>query len=319
MGCIVALLAACGSTKTRDDRASSDAGEPARGDAAPAPAADGGEEPLEDCTGRPARSGDSVMSLTVGAVERSARVHVPSAYDPTKPTPVVLNFHGSSSNALQQELFTQLNAKADAAGFIAVHPEGLGGSFNAGTCCEPATSDGVDDVAFVRALIDLLEVELCVHPKQVFATGMSNGAEMTHRLACELSDRVAAIAPVAGGDLTVTCAPSRPISVLAFHGTADTEVPFEGDAEHPPIPQTIADWVERNDCESATRETFQKGDSTCTTHDACAQGVEVTLCTIMDGGHTWPGGLDIPFLGKTTHDLSANDAMWEFFQRHPLP
>ena len=267
----------------------------------------------------PKMAGDSVIKFQVAGVERQARVHLPTGYDETHLLPVVLNFHGSESMAVQQELYSGLDAKADAAGFIAVHPEGVGGSWNAGTCCDPAVKDKVDDVAYVRELINQLEQQFCVASRRVYATGMSNGAELAHRLACELPDRIAAIAPVAGGNLMTTCEPSRPIAILHMHGTADTEVPFEGDADHPPIPDTIAGWVERNGCTGDAVQTFKQGDTHCDTHKNCKGGVEVTLCTIEDGGHTWPGGVDIAFLGKTTHDLIANDAMWDFFQRFPRP
>jgi polyhydroxybutyrate depolymerase len=305
---------------------SSDKSEPAP--AHDASVSDAGAEPgsvgppeLSECTGKSALSGgDSVVQVNVGGVMREARVHVPPKYDPTHPTPLVLNFHGSESNAAQQEAFSMLDAKADAAGFIAVHPEGVGGSFNAGTCCDPAAKNNVDDVGFVRALLDKLDTDLCVASKHVYATGISNGAELAHRLGCELADRIAAIAPVAGGNLMPSCDPARPISVLHMHGTADDEVPYAGDADHPPVADTIADWAKRDGCSDETEQTFNKGDTHCDTHTKCKAGVEVTLCTIEDGGHTWPGGVDLPdLLGKTTHDLIANDAMWEFFQKHPRP
>jgi polyhydroxybutyrate depolymerase len=118
-----------------------------------------------------------------------------------------------------------------------------------------------------------------------------------------------------------TCAPARPIPVEHFHGTADTLVPYGGSTllGFPSVADSVAGWVARDGCTSGPVDTFVQGDSRCQTYGGCAGGAEVTLCTVTDGGHTWPGGMPVPLLGKTTTDLSATDAMWDFFVRHPLP
>src|SRR5262249_2956371 len=158
-------------------------------------------------------------TIASGGAMRSVNVHVPASYDPSQPMALVLNFHGYSSNAQQEDLLSQMSAKADAAGFIAIHPEGTQNSWNAGACCGVAAQTGVDDVAFTKAILDEAASKLCVDAKRVFVTGMSNGGFMSNRLGCELADRVAAIAPVAGVVGITTCTPSRPMPVIHFHGT----------------------------------------------------------------------------------------------------
>jgi len=275
------------------------------------------------CTGKNAQPLDKTYTLHTGGLDRTFDVHVPASYDATRPTPIVLDFHGYTSNAQQEALLSGMNTKADAAGFIAVHAQGTGASpsWNAGACCGEAASNKVDDIGFVNAILDDLESELCVDEHRIYATGMSNGGFLSHRIGCEMSDRVAAIAPVAGVLGVPTCAPARPMPVMHFHGTADTLVPYDGNASmgFPAVLDTFHGWATRDGCTGEPSVTFQKGDSTCQTYATCAGGAEVTLCTVTDGGHTWPGGFAIPGLGKTTTDLSATDAMWSFFEKHPLP
>ena len=177
--------------------------------------------------------GDHTRTLTVEKRERTYLVHVPKSYDDTKPTPVVLAFHGGGSHAEQMVRLCGLNEKADKEGFIAVYPSGTGRlprmlTWNGGNCCGYAMQNKVDDVAFVRALLDELTKIATIDQKRIYATGMSNGAIISYRLASELSDRIAAIAPVAGPMGTETCSPKRPVSVMHFHGTDDEFAAFKG-------------------------------------------------------------------------------------------
>jgi polyhydroxybutyrate depolymerase len=275
------------------------------------------------CTGKEALKGDLDWTLKVGGVDRTVHVHVPNGYDPTKALPVVLNFHGYTSNGAEQNLLARMNDKADAVTFIAVHPEGTGvtPSWNAGACCGDAAANATDDVGFVGKIIDELESKLCVDAHRIFATGMSNGGFLSHRLACELSTRIAAVAPVAGLLAIPTCNPARPMSVFQFHGTLDPLVPYDGNPSmgFPSVLQTMSGWAARSGCAVTPRETSKTGDVTCTTYDGCQGGAEVNLCTVTGGGHTWPGGLPVPSLGYTTTNIVATDAMWDFFVAHPLP
>ncbi len=275
------------------------------------------------CQGKEKLAGDLDWTIKSGGIDRTVHVHVPASYDPNLGVPVVLDFHGYSSSGTQQAQYSGMNAKSDGAGFVAVHADGTGAlrSWNAGACCGTAASDKIDDVAFVSSLLDELTKKLCVDDKRVFATGLSNGGFLSHRLACELSGRIAAIAPVAGVMGVSTCNPTRAVPVMHFHGTSDPLVPYNGNnTGYPSVADTIAQWASRNKCTDTAQTMFQKDDVTCKTQSQCAAGSEVTLCTVDGGGHTWPGSsIPVVGLGKTTQAIHATDAMWTFFQKHPMP
>lgn len=283
--------------------------------------------------------GDHARTLTVDGRSRSYLVHVPPQYLPDRPVPVVLAFHGGGSNADQMVRFCGLNEKADQEGFVVVYPNGTGRTdriltWNGGNCCGYAMLNAVDDVGFVRALLDDLGKVLHVDHKRVFATGMSNGAIMAYRLASELSDRIAAIAPVAGPMGTARCNPKRPVPVIHFHGTDDQYAPFQGGKGAKSVSQTrfysvehsIRAWVRANGCPETpvVVELPDKADDAMRvrrkTYGPGKEGAEVVLIEIENGGHTWPGREPLlARLGKSTKDISANDLMWEFFARHPMP
>jgi polyhydroxybutyrate depolymerase len=187
-------------------------------------------------------------------------------------------------------------------------------------------------VGFTAAVLDDLARAAAVDAKRVYATGISNGAIMCYRLASELSDRIAAIAPVSGPMGTATCRPKRPVAVMHFHGTNDEFAPFQGgkgsksitQTDFLPVPYTIRAWVKADGCPEtpALAEMPKKADDGTSverrSYGPGREGTEVVLFVIRGGGHTWPGRDTVPFLGKSTHNISANDLMWEFFQRHPM-
>ena len=287
---------------------------------------------------KPIAPGDQTRAITVGKLERTYLVHVPPTYDGAKPVPVVLIFHGGASNAEQMVRFCGLNEKADEAGFLAVYPSGSGRlpaalTWNGGNCCGYAVAQNIDDVAFVRAILDDIAAAAKIDTKRVYATGMSNGAIFCYRLADELSDRIAAIAPVSGTMGSETCHPARPVPVIHFHGTADEFMLFGGGAGPKSfsktnffsVEHTIRQWVKADGCPeqptitklpdkvhdgtTVTRKTFGPGGA----------GAEVVLYVIDGGGHTWPGRAPrIELLGKSTKNISANDLIWEFFVKYPL-
>jgi polyhydroxybutyrate depolymerase len=329
----------------------SDAGPPSPLDAGPAPrevdaggtdpGPDGGDggsmpddagpdgepgEPAAACPEGRGGPGNHLLFIEWAGATRVAGVHVPDLYDPTAATRVVLNFHGLGSAGWQQAFLSGMNRRSNEQGFIVVYPEGMSNRWNAGACCDWSPAP-LDDVGFVRALLDRLQTDYCVDRRRIHATGMSNGGFMSHRLACELSDRIASIAPVAGvlGLPDEQCRPARPVPVLAFHGTADALVPYEGGmplglplATFRSVADTMSFWRTQHACAEATVETFAAGDVSCVAWTGCGEPAPVSLCTVTGGGHTWPGGL--PFgLGPTTAHLSATDAMLEFFDAHPLP
>jgi polyhydroxybutyrate depolymerase len=276
--------------------------------------------PSITCTGKPGAPGDSTVTLTSSGIARVFLLHVPASYDASKGAMLVFNFHGFTSDALQEQLLTNMNASSDAHGYVAVYPYGIAQSWNAGACCGTATATNVDDIQFIRDMLGSLQTDFCIDPKRIYATGMSNGGFMSHRIGCEMSDTFAAIAPVAGVIGMPSCTPTRPVPVIHFHGTADPLVPYTGSASlgFMSVPDSIAEWRTNDGCSSASSTIYSKGDATCVAWSACNAGSEVVLCTIDQGGHTWPGGLPIPF-GKTSTDISATDTMIDFFQAHPMP
>ncbi|MEZ4307243.1 MAG: PHB depolymerase family esterase [Polyangiaceae bacterium] len=255
--------------------------------------------------------------------ERKADVHVPAGYEPSAPTMLVLNFHGYLSDPAQEADITKMTAASDERGFIVAYPAGLIASWNAGVCCGSAASTGLDDVGFVSALIDELASQYCVDPKRVFVTGMSNGGFLSNRLGCELADKIAAIAPVAGviGVPEEECAPSRKMPVMHFHGTSDLLVPYDGNPfiGYISVAESVGRWRKIAGCGASEQTVYDKGDSQCVSANGCDDGVEVILCTVDGGGHQWPGGGSFPGGGKTTQDLDATDAMLDFFEKHPMP
>lgn len=265
---------------------------------------------------------DVAYTLSHGGLERTYRLHLPEGYD-RSPTPLVFNFHGYTSNPVAQEYYSVMSETADREGFAVAYPQGTGvpASWNAGVCCGSAVDDQVDDIGFVAAMIDAIGESVCLDTARVYSTGLSNGGFLSHRLACELSDRIAAIAPVAGVMGMESCEPSRAVPVMQFHGTADTLVPMEGSEQlgFPSVDATLADWAERDGCSGDPTVTFEDGDARCEAWSDCAEGSAVELCVIEGGGHTWPGGRVPAAVGVTSNDLSASERMWDFFAAHPLP
>jgi polyhydroxybutyrate depolymerase len=280
-------------------------------------------------------AGDHIRSLKVGDIDRTYLVHVPAEYDAETPTPVVLALHGAAMNGAMMASFSGLNQKADEAGFIVVYPSGTGyGPFlawNAGGFKGSRVHNKADDVAYMSDLLDDLATVANVDEKRVYACGMSNGGMMCYRLAAELSDRIAAIAPVAGTMVIKETQPNRPVPVIHFHGLKDNIVRFEMANGKTPsfmklkgVEASIQTWVKLNECEeNPTIDTLSKdGDEMKVTRKTFANGkdgAEVVLIVIDDGGHTWPGQKPpVGFIGKSAMNVSANDLMWEFFVKHPL-
>jgi len=260
-------------------------------------------------------AGDHERMLEHGGQMRRYIVHVPDGHDPTLSAPLLVNMHGLLSSPEQQIQWSEMNAAADPRGFVGVYPAGIANSWNAGSCCGDAQADGIDDVGFLRAMIEDVSTAVCIDPRRIYATGMSNGGHMSYRLACEAADLFAAVAPVAGAMRAADCAPSRPVPVFAFHGVQDLIVPYADDVA------SIDDWVELDGCEPMpVQEDFPGGN--CRTWKPCDGGATVGLCTLDPMGHCWPGGAEalcFGFLGAYSDALDANAAMLDFFAEHSLP
>lgn len=252
------------------------------------------------------------------------------------PAPLVLAFHGSGTHARGMLEFSGLSEKAAQAGFSVVYPNGTGRTEQ--TCCWNVESfanlafrEGVDDVAFTAAILDDFATLVPYDERRIYVTGMSNGAMLAYLLAERLSQRIAAIAPVAGTMAQESCRPERPVPVCHFHGLADEHVPFDGGIgkksltkfRFHSVEHSVRAWIAANGCNPLpqTNELSPRvADGTsvvATRYTGGREGSEVLLYAIAGMGHTWPGRQS-PFsiLGKSTQNLSANDAMWTFFQRH---
>ncbi len=299
----------------------------------------GQDKPAVDATIDPSHTelapGDYVRQIIVGDRKRTYIVHVPEGYDAKKTTPVVLALHGAGMNGSMMVWFTGLNKTSDAKGFIVVYPSGTGpGSFltwNAGGLIGRFKDERVDDVDFISKLLDELATLVNVDKKRVYACGMSNGGMMSYRLAVELSDRIAAIAPVGGTMATDIGEPKRAVPVMHFHGTKDEIVPYGPPIGPAPsfaslkgVEDSVLTWVKSNGCdENALSDTLSKdGDKmkvTRRTYGGSKDGADVVLVAIEGGGHTWPGRqLPIAFLGRSARNISANELIWEFFQKYSL-
>jgi polyhydroxybutyrate depolymerase len=287
----------------------------------------------------PAAPGTSARVLLSGDLERCYLLHVPRGHDAERPAPVVLSLHGFASNAQPQEELTGWSDLADREGFLVVYPEGT--SFplrwNASSIFNAAD---VDDVKFIRDVVADLSRIVAVDADRIYVNGMSNGGFMSHRLACEAADLVAAIGMVSASatDPPHGCTPSRPVPVIAFNGTDDPLVSYEGRSAEGSLPDWLigllnlsrahavlpavdvwtADWAERDGCSMVPEFIPASGDASGTRYAGCWGDAEVILYTIDGGGHTWPGGKPLPLVGKTSTDVDATATMWAFFTAHSL-
>ena len=257
--------------------------------------------------------GDFYQTLvTAAGDDRAYRLHVPSRYRSDRFTPLVFDFHGYGRSAAEEEAYSQLVPIADRETFILVTPEGSGYP-PAWDIVGVYAENGIDDVTFVAELLDTLATKVCVDTARVYATGLSNGAEMAAQVACTLPSRFAAAAPVAGV-VYQGCAGGA-VAVVSFHGTDDFNVPFEF------TPPAMADWAAHNGCDlSAGIAVIQLSDHVTRESFAGCGAAPVVLYVVDGGGHTWPGAEDdAGGVGPTTHEINASELIWEFFRAHPKP
>jgi polyhydroxybutyrate depolymerase len=272
--------------------------------------------------------------LRVGGRDRTYLVDLPPRYDGRTALPLVLFFHGGGGNARQARRQYGMTELARREGFIVVYPNGsgrVGGrllTWDAGTCCGFARDRGIDEAAFVRALLDTLQATLRIDPARVYATGISNGGMMSYLAACALGGRIAAVGVVAG-ELTMTdCRPPRPVAVLAIHGTADDHLPFGGGRgsasldphDTRPVSHATDTWRRIDGC-TAAPSVRRDGVVTHTRYGGCAAGTAVELYAIEGGGHSWPGAAP-PRVGRRRRDppsraMDATQTIWRFFAAHP--
>jgi len=250
----------------------------------------------------PPAPGTYALALDHGGEARRYLLHVPETYDPPARPPLVLAFHSRPSTPMVMELVSGLSEKADQEGFVVAYPEGIRGrSFNTET-------DSPDDVGFTGALIDEITTTWGTDPDRVYATGMSNGAQMVYRLAAEMGGRLAAIAPVSGAPVEPSrIGPATPVSLIAFTGTAD--------AVAIPAAEGLDTWRQRASCADPAVRTLDDGAAEIAT-SACTDGTDVVWYSITGMGHSWPGDARVA-AADVTVPVMATDVMWDFFERHP--
>lgn len=258
-------------------------------------------------------------SLSIDSLKRTYRLYVPRSLDPKQAAPVVFVLTGCPGTGDEMADLTQLDVTAKAARFIAVYPDpvpdattdpsNLEGCWNAGTCCGDAQSNRVDDVKFISNLLDQLASDSRVDRGRVFVAGLSGGGMMAYRLACELSNRIAATASVSGAQVIQGCRPARAVSILEMHGTDDSRLPYDGNQYFPSTTSTVQRWVALAGCSSKPTQT-SSGITKTSTWSRCRGGAVVRFDTIEGGHHAWFGSDMDPVPGEP----SANAVVWDFFR-----
>jgi polyhydroxybutyrate depolymerase len=233
-------------------------------------------------------------------------LHVPTGYDTATPHPLVISFHGFTSNPLEHAERSNLSVKADEEGFIVAYPEGQREPAGWFTQTEPIENGWLDDVQFTRDLVASLQERLNVDPARIYVTGFSNGGGMVHRIACDMADVFAAGAPVAGPTLLGDpCDPGRPFPMFAIHGRLDGNAPYEGYYTLiQAIPDWAAEWAARNGCDAEPAVETIGDEITIEEWENCDEGAQVILRTYENNGHVYPD--------------EAPDLIWEFFEAHTL-
>ena len=270
---------------------------------------------------------------------RNYLIHIPPSYNKESFIPLVIALHGGGGDGKRVEKITLMSQQSDKDGFVLVYPDAIEGHWNDGRGVNKYRShrEDIDDVGFISVLIDVLAEDYNIDMKRVYVTGSSNGGLMSNRLACELTDRITAIAPVIGSiaeNIAARCLPTRPIPVLMINGTNDPMVPWEGKyvrfgrkklGKILSIPDTVNFWVSHNGCSPMPEITWESDidpeDGTRVrkiVYGKCKDGVEVVLYEIQGGGHTWPRSpryLPKFIFGKTSQDIDANQTIWRFFKK----
>jgi polyhydroxybutyrate depolymerase len=277
--------------------------------------------------------------LNFGGQAHVYDLRVPPGYDGSVAVPLLVDLHAFSESPAGHRANSGFDAIAQAQSFIVVWPRGLGANpniatwpwtggpaWNAGWCCGDGSNQNLDDVGFIRALVASLETQVRIDPRRIYASGRSNGAALSHRLACEAADLFAGVAIFAAGFVFPDCHPVRPIPVWITHGRQDTRVPYDGgnlllDPTFPTVNsvhQEFEAWRVRDGCVGASPDTteIQGLTSRCEIYSSCSAGVKVGLCSVdgtYDGGHTpyWPLGVADGF--------NTQQRAWSFLSSFSLP
>lgn len=269
-----------------------------------------------------------IENIQINRMNRKYVVKIPRAFESLDNVPLIIFLHGFAGNMEQAEKDYGFNEKADAEGFVVVYPDGVQNdgifglrSWNAGRCCEYAEENNIDDVGFISNIIDALLLKYPkINSEKVYLTGISNGAMMCYRLAAELNDKIAAIAPVSGPMMLETDF-NASMPILHIHSLLDTKVPYSGGLgiggyDYNSVSWTLEKWQIQNSCNAITKTTHY-GNYSITNYSDCIEGNDISLYLTEDGGHSWPGGR----LARAGADLpstafNATNVIWDFFKNH---
>ena len=283
--------------------------------------------------------GTSARVILSGGLERCYHLHLPPDYDPSQPIPIVISFHGFASSPGGHADITRWNEIADTQNFVVVYPQGTGFPLRWNSF-PSAWWSSVDDIIFTRDLITDLKDILPVDQSRIYISGFSNGGAMANNLACELSDIVAAVgiisAPVT--DPLGGCHPSHPVPIMAFHGTNDLIVNYNGanlentflnqldnreidKFSYLPVKVWTERWAQRNLCDPVAESLPLQGNASGIRFTECTNDADVIFYTLIGSGHTWPGGGPLPgwLVGEISKDINASAELWSFFSNPPLP
>jgi polyhydroxybutyrate depolymerase len=285
-----------------------------------------------------AHAGNISRRIDVHGQPRTYELYMPASLSKSAPAPLVIALHGGLGQGRSMATLSGFSQLADREGFLVAYPDGLRRHWRDGRTMPGGMVDKeADDVAFMAALLDDAATLHAIDARRIYATGISNGAIFSHYLALKLSDRIAAIAPVAGGIATEVASdfhPAVPVSVLIINGRDDPLVPYDGgpvSKTHGSIVSTDRAsqlWLDADDLhgEPRVRAVAAKKTSDCTeqwqTWNGGKNGSVVTLVSLAGGGHTWPGGaqyLPKAVVGVVCTELDASRVIWDFFRQHPKP
>lgn len=264
-------------------------------------------------------------NITIDNLQRTYLINLP-VYNTDKPRALVFVLHGAGASAELCERLYGWTSKSNAENFIVVYPDGIPGTkplklrtWNAGRCCHYASENNIDDVKFISELIDQLKSQYQIDERKIFITGMSNGSMMVYRLACEIPEKITAIAAVSGPLMTAKpCNPSHPLPVLHIHSAIDTKVPYAGGAgilrnQFSSVDSTLNVWVSANHCQNTLPVVTQEDQYTMYQWNTCNAPIESYIT--KDGGHSWPGGTKPrPTADRPSQAFNATDLIWEFFK-----
>jgi polyhydroxybutyrate depolymerase len=279
-------------------------------------------------------SGDHTFSFVHDTLSRQYRIHIPKSYRPTQPTALVLALHGGGGGMehMANDRNYGLISASERDGYIVVFPNGYSrfdngkfATWNAGKCCGTAVEKQIDDVGFLREMIVRIKKQVNIDARRVYSIGMSNGAMMSYRLACEMPGVIQGIMAVAGTDNTTMCAPKLNVPVLHVHALNDDHVlfnggngpstPFPGKVnDFVSVPTTVSKWLNLNHANATAQRVLAVPGAYCDLHTANGRGAPVKLCVTERGGHSWPGGTKARASEPPSQAINANTLMWEFFQ-----